>query len=278
MSQLLHQKHEAFCQAYVRGPHAGNYTAAYEAAGYARIDSNASRLAGQPHIKKRIAELLAENETMERAATKRAIAALALDKEMILRELMKIGFANAFDYLHLDDDDQAQLDLARLERDKGAAVRSLTVDFEDAPDGARRIKRIRFALFEKRLALIDLGRHIGMFTGETPDLKEQATAGATAMWWDLVRLTAPELDERLIGMFSGLAEHGVDLRELLERAIADGRVAQYANDKPLREVGSLRDQQTIAWNGGYVPERSGAVPPADVAMADGGEAGRVDTS
>jgi len=57
------------------------------------------------------------------------------------------------------------LDFSALTRDQAAALQEVTV--EDYVDGrgenAREVKRVRFKLADKRAALVDLGRHLGMF-------------------------------------------------------------------------------------------------------------------
>jgi hypothetical protein len=55
--------------------------------------------------------------------------------------------------------------LSKLTRDQAAALAEVTVD--DFVDGrgenARAVKRVKFKLHDKRAALVDLGRHIGIF-------------------------------------------------------------------------------------------------------------------
>src|SRR4051812_23127920 len=130
MSHLL-PRHEVFCQDYVRGPDAGNCVASYEAAGFRPDRGNSSRLLHQPHIQKRIAELMGENSDMERQAAERRV----VKKEEVVSELSKLGFANVTDYLDVDEDGGVQVDLTRLEHDQGAAIRNVAIDYFDAPNG-----------------------------------------------------------------------------------------------------------------------------------------------
>ena len=85
--------------------------------------------------------------------------------ERIVGELAKIGFANMQDYMAATPDGDPYLDFSKLTRDQAAALAEVTVD--DFVDGrrenARSVKRVKFKLHDKRAALVDLGRHIGMF-------------------------------------------------------------------------------------------------------------------
>src|SRR5208283_5099994 len=80
-------------------------------------------------------------------------------------ELAKIGFANMQDYMGSTPGGDPYLDFSKLTRDQASALAEVTVD--DFVDGrgedARAVKRVKFKLHDKRAALVDLGRHIGMF-------------------------------------------------------------------------------------------------------------------
>ena len=85
--------------------------------------------------------------------------------ERIVSELAKIGFANMQDYMSATHDGDPFLDFSKLTRDQAAALAEVTVD--DFVDGrgeeARAVKRVKFKLHDKRAALVDLGRQLGMF-------------------------------------------------------------------------------------------------------------------
>lgn len=85
--------------------------------------------------------------------------------DRIIAELAKIGFANMLDYMRAGDDGGPALDFSTLTRDQAAALIQITA--EDFMDGrgedARDVRRVRFKLADKRAALVDLGRHLGMF-------------------------------------------------------------------------------------------------------------------
>ena len=57
------------------------------------------------------------------------------------------------------------LDFSKLTRDRAAALAEVAVEeFVDGRcENARAVKRVKFKLHDKRAALVDLGRHLGMF-------------------------------------------------------------------------------------------------------------------
>lgn len=85
--------------------------------------------------------------------------------DRVLTELAKIGFANMADYMGSNPGGDPFLDFSALTRDQAAALQEVTV--EDYVDGrgedARQVKRVKFKLADKRAALVDVGRHLGMF-------------------------------------------------------------------------------------------------------------------
>jgi phage terminase small subunit len=63
-------------------------------------------------------------------------------------------------------DGDPYLHFSGLTRDQAAALAEVTVD--DFTDGrgedAREVRRVRFKLADKRASLVDIGRHLQMFT------------------------------------------------------------------------------------------------------------------
>ena len=165
MPALRNPKHEAFAQAYVRGETAGNGGRSYLAAGYtcgpAWARMRAWELLKDPGVMRRIAELQQEAQAQEAQASERAIARLALSKERVLAELARIAFANMLDYVRVGADGAVEVDLARIDRDMGAAIQEVVV--MPVREGGRHAPRIRLKLADKRAALADLGRHFGLF-------------------------------------------------------------------------------------------------------------------
>ncbi len=103
------------------------------------------------------------------AAVAEAQAALSdrtgITQEMVLQELAKIGFANMGNYLHATTGGDPYFDFAGLTEEQKAALVEVTVeDFtEGRGEDARNIRRVKFKLGDKRAALVDIGKHLGMF-------------------------------------------------------------------------------------------------------------------
>lgn len=112
-----------------------------------------------PHIKAEIERLQAQ------IATK-----LEVTKEKVVEELAKIGFANMADYMRVGETGDPVLDWSKLNRDQAAALIEVTV--EDFTEGrgkeARDVRRVKFKLADKRAALVDLGKHLGLFNEKLP--------------------------------------------------------------------------------------------------------------
>lgn len=86
--------------------------------------------------------------------------------ERVVSELALIGFSNMQDYIRINSEGYPYTDFSALTREQAAAIGEVTV--EDFKDGsgkdARDVRRVKFKLSDKRAALVDLGKHLGMFT------------------------------------------------------------------------------------------------------------------
>lgn len=152
-----------------------NATAAARRAGYSQrtAKEQAHQLLQRPDISAAIAEAQADR-------SKRTM----ITADMVIAELAKIGFANMTDYMRVGPSGDPVLDFSSLTRDQAAALIDITVDdFTDARSGdAREVRRVRFKLADKRAALVDLGRHLGIFKDkiEIVSDEEQAEIAAEA--------------------------------------------------------------------------------------------------
>lgn len=108
------------------------------------------------------ATIAARVAELRNVVTERAIEKAAIDKAAVIAELAKIGFANMQDYLTIGADGAPTLNWKGLTRDQAAALVEVTVDenkIGDVPAG----KKIKFKLGDKRAALVDIGKELGMF-------------------------------------------------------------------------------------------------------------------
>ena len=154
--EILTPKQEAFAQAYVE---TGNASEAYRR-GYnaEKMSDNAlhvaaSRALSNAKVRLRVDALRAE------VAKRHDIT---IDK--IVRELALIGFSNMLDYISVQEGD-AFVDLSKLTREQAAAIGEVTSEtyLEGKGEDAKTVKRTKFKLSDKRSALVDLGKHLGMF-------------------------------------------------------------------------------------------------------------------
>jgi phage terminase small subunit len=162
MPILKNGKHELFAQACVNGLSLGQ---ANIAAGYKNGNRKAAWLTRRnPKIAARITELTEEKLAAEKLARERAQVKLDVTAERVIGELARIGFANIQDYLTVGPDGEPHFDYARIERDQAAALQEIVIEeFKDGRGEARKVRRIRFKLADKRAALVDLGKHLGLF-------------------------------------------------------------------------------------------------------------------
>lgn len=85
--------------------------------------------------------------------------------DMVVEELGRIGFANMLDYIGITTAGDPFVDLSALTREQAAAISEVVVeDFtEKRGEDTRDVRRVRFKLSDKRAALVDLGKHLGLF-------------------------------------------------------------------------------------------------------------------
>jgi phage terminase small subunit len=156
MPILKHAKYEIFAQEVAKGT---SLEDAHVIAGYKRNASNASTLSRKPEIAGRITELKQLGATS-------AIKAIGVTKERIV----KIGFSNMLDYVRISADGLPYCDFSAITRDQAAAIQEVNVEVGSAIEynekGERTavpVRKVRFKLADKRAALIDMGKHLGMF-------------------------------------------------------------------------------------------------------------------
>lgn len=161
----LTAKQQGFLTAYLRNGRnrAEAYRTAYDAktASPATCSKEGAKLLTHPLI----APQVAQAEASAAAKVGRAADQYAVTQERITAELAKLGFANMLDYMSVGPDGDPVLDYSALTRDQAAALIEVTVeDFKDGRgEDARDVRKVKFKLADKRTALVDLGKHLGMF-------------------------------------------------------------------------------------------------------------------
>lgn len=133
-----------------------NATQAAIRAGYSKktASSIAIENLGKPNIQEAVgAAVQARSERTEITA------------DRVLKELAVLGFADMGTYLDLVGTDDARLDWSNLPPGATKAIHEITQEIhtEGKGDEAEAVKRTKFKLYDKRAALVDIGRHLGMF-------------------------------------------------------------------------------------------------------------------
>jgi phage terminase small subunit len=155
-----------------------NVAAAAKRAGYAWCSGHNPYKLLNPAVGAAIDHLMAERAERTRATAEKVIA-----------ELARIAFANMADFISVDENGHPRIDFTDLARDNAAAIQSITVDYTTPPPMRKRERdravangqpapeplpftptprRVRIHLADKRAALIDLARHLGM-EGRRPE-------------------------------------------------------------------------------------------------------------
>jgi phage terminase small subunit len=159
MAKKLTKKQEVFVAEYLIDL---NATRAAKSAGYSEkgADVTGSKLLVNPKVA----------EAIEKKQGKR-LEKLEITAEKVLQELALLGFSNMQDYVNCGDG-AIRIDLSKLTREQFAAVQEVTVEeftertgeSEDGKPLFENVKRTKFKLTDKRGALVDLGRHLKLFT------------------------------------------------------------------------------------------------------------------
>lgn len=132
-----------------------NATRAAIAAGYSR---NTASQAGWEVL--RNPKVAAEISRRQQALAERN----EVSAERVVGELAKLAFSNLGDFYRINAEGSLEIDLdALVDPTKAAAVAQI-----DIVEKANGKKTTKIRLADKRAALVDLGRHLGLFENEAP--------------------------------------------------------------------------------------------------------------
>ncbi|ENX03607.1 hypothetical protein F900_00701 [Acinetobacter modestus] len=177
------------------------------------VDRNATQAAIRAGYSQKTATVIgAENLTKPniQEAIKLGEAEIAertkITQDRVMKELEKIGFSNMLDYITITNGGDPVTDFSALTRDQAAAISEITVEeyTEGRGEDARNVKRTKFKLSDKRSALVDMGRHLGMFkdkveiTGANGGPIQQHHTNTPLSLDDLAKLTPEELSRLAI--------------------------------------------------------------------------------
>ncbi len=169
------------------------------------VDMNATQAAIRAGYSARTAKqqgsrLLTNADVVAAIARKQAKIAdkLEMTAERVLTELALLGFSNMQDFASTGAAGRPAIDCSKLERDQWAAVSQIKID----EDGAVTLK-----LYDKRAALVDLGKHLGLFT-EKHDHRHKIEPGEG---------TAPQTPLQLAREIAFALRVGVEAQAAAER-------------------------------------------------------------
>jgi len=149
----LTKKQRAFVEEYLVDL---NATQAAIRAGYSA--KSAAEIGYENLRKPQIVEAIAEAQKARSERTQ-------ITADMVVKELALLGFANMQDYVRITSDGEPYINLSDLTREQAAAISEVAVDdyTEGRGKNAREVRKVRVKFHDKRGALVDIGKHLGMF-------------------------------------------------------------------------------------------------------------------
>ena len=105
-------------------------------------------------------------QTRQNVVSNAALARVGITKEMIIKEMAKLAFANVGDFIEIDKEGLATVNLSRADKAKLAAISQLdTTAIYEGRGKNRKLKgyETKVKLADKRAALQLLGKEAGLF-------------------------------------------------------------------------------------------------------------------
>lgn len=178
-----------------------NGTQAAIRAGYSK--KSAGRFAQELLLKTHIQEAVSQAKAKRSERT-------GITQDNVLKELAKIGFSNMLDYVTVTEGGDIVTDFSTLTRHQAAAISEVTVEtyMEGKGDAAEEVKRVRFKLGDKRAALVDMGRHLGMFPNKHEHTGKNGEPIQTANF--NINMTEEEVNQRIAELYLKLGLNHVE--------------------------------------------------------------------
>lgn len=157
----LTPKQEKFCEIYVETGNASEaYRRAYDAGKMSdqAIHVNASKLLKNAKVALRIEEL----ESLKAEKTESVAQRLEITIERTLEELARIAYANVADFMKVDADGLAYVDLTGVTREQMAGIAEVhTTELKTGrQENAPVLLKTRLKLADKKGALVELLKHL----------------------------------------------------------------------------------------------------------------------
>lgn len=164
MPVLKNPKHERFAQELANGVSA---PIAYVTAGFKANEGNSRRLRSNEAILKRIEAILSEREHIHSKAIEKAVEVTGISIGRVLTELAKIGFSDIRQAVKWGDGISVVNDEGQPTISNGIALVGSDKISDDTAAAISEVAQTREGLrvkfHDKRAALVDIGRHLGMF-------------------------------------------------------------------------------------------------------------------
>jgi phage terminase small subunit len=154
MPVLANAKWEAVARALLADPQAVGwraYKSVYQECSRRAAETGFTRLMKNAEFAARVAELKAA-----------AAEGVVLTAREVLEGLSLLAQSNMQDYV---GDNDIETPVQSLTREQAACIQERTVEYytEGRGDDAREVKRVKTKLYDRRAALVDLGRYYGLF-------------------------------------------------------------------------------------------------------------------
>jgi hypothetical protein len=161
---LRNAKHEAVLQKYFADPERVGYRC------YIGVYRNSSEAAAKTAFSRLLknADFRARLDFLTAGVARVVSEKVAITVENVVAELAKLGFANMENYFRAGDDGVPRLRLNGLSSDQMAALQEVTCEEEVEPGATDEelptiVRKTKFRLYDKRAALVDIGKHLGAF-------------------------------------------------------------------------------------------------------------------
>jgi phage terminase small subunit len=129
------------------------------------VDLNATQAAIRAGYSKKTAKSIGQENLTKpdiamavKEASKTLTEKVGLKAEHVIEEMRRIGFANMRDYMDLSDPEQPKIDLTKLTKEQASVIAEVTYEKRGVE------KRLKLKLHDKLNALVNLGKHLGLFS------------------------------------------------------------------------------------------------------------------
>jgi phage terminase small subunit len=157
MPVLANSKYEAVARALLVDPEGIGWRA------YKSVYRKSSRHAAETGFTRlmRNRDFAARLDELKAAAAEGAV----VTRREVLEGLSVLARSNMLDYMRIGADGDPYVNLSDLTREQAAAIQEITTEtyMDGHGNDAREVKKVKFKLYDKRAALVDLGRHYSLF-------------------------------------------------------------------------------------------------------------------